>query len=49
MKNDKFPEYDAVGKTLAKNIQKRVGSSPITQFGAVNQTQSFKFLGEFWH
>ena len=30
----KFPEYDAVGKTLAKNIQKRVGSSPITQFGA---------------
>ena len=41
---DKFPEYDAVGKTLAKNIQKRVGSSPITQF-SINQKSN---LSSFW-
>ena len=42
---DKFPEYDAVGKTLAKNIQKRVGSSPITQFGAGKSKSN---LSSFW-
>ena len=31
---NKFPEYESVGKTLAKNIQKRVGNSPIRRHSA---------------
>ena len=42
---NKFSEYDAVGKTLAKNIQKRVGNSPITQFGAGKSKSN---LSSFW-
>ena len=42
---EKFSEYADIGKTLAKNIQKRVGNSPITQFGA---GKSKRNLSTFW-
>ena len=42
---NKFSEYEAVGKTLAKNIQKRVGNAPITQFGAGKSKSN---LSSFW-
>ena len=31
---EKFSDYDEIGKILAKNIKSKIGSSPITQFGA---------------
>ena len=42
---DKFPDYADMGMTLAKNIKKRVGSSPITQFGGGKSKSN---LSSFW-
>ena len=42
---EKFSQYDNVGKILAKNIQKRIGNSPITQFGAGKSKSN---LSSFW-
>ena len=41
----KFPDYDDMGETLAKNIVKRIGKSPITQFGAGKSKSN---LSSFW-
>ena len=42
---DKFPDYVDMGNEIAKNIKKRIGSSPITQFGGGKSKAN---LSDFW-
>ena len=42
---DKFPDYSDMGIILAKNIKNKIGSSPITQFGAGKSKAN---LSNFW-
>ena len=42
---DKFPDYDEIGKTLAKNILPKIGKKPITQFGGGKSKSN---LSSFW-
>mgnify|MGYP001408794143 CR=1 FL=1 len=42
---DNFPNYDEMGKTLAKNILSKIGKKPITQFGGGKSKSN---LSSFW-
>ena len=42
---EKFSDYDEMGIMLAKNIKNKIGSSPITQFGAGKSKAN---LSDFW-
>ena len=42
---DKFPDYIDMGKILAKNIEGKIGNSPLTQFGGGKSSSN---LSPFW-